>query len=120
MRDVKAVNMAVRLMEETSLGRIQWKLGDVPSGLTTGTENVFTLFVETEFKQTRIAMYQVRYKYYHDEDEWSWAEVVVLAILDDYDRVLWESESDEPEIRELYRIVRRNVSGVNKLLNYFR
>jgi hypothetical protein len=120
MRDVKAINMAVRLMEETSLGRIKWRLGDVPIDLTIGTENKFSLFVETAFKETRIAMYQVKYKYYHDEDQWSWSETIVIAILDDHDRVLWESESDEAEIRELYRIVRRNVSGVNKLLDYFR
>ncbi|WP_223471985.1 MULTISPECIES: hypothetical protein [unclassified Pseudomonas] len=120
MRDVKAANMAVRLIEETSRNLIQWKIGDVPSTLTTGTGNYFSLFVETFFKDTRIALYEVKYRHFTDEDSFYWCETVVMAILDQFDRVIWESESDEPEIRELYRLIRRSVGGVDRLLNYFR
>lgn len=119
MRDRTAANMAVRLLEETVKGGVQWSITDVPRNIREGTGNVHPLFVETNFKGSRIALYEERYRHFIDEDNFYWSARVCMAVLDEADRVLWEVW-DEPEINELYRVTREKVAGVGRLLNYFR
>ncbi|MNF54657.1 hypothetical protein D3C76_774770 [compost metagenome] len=119
MSDPRISNMVTRLIEETVRGRVVWRIADVPETITLGTNDIFTLFVETNFRDTRFAMYEVRYKHYTDEYDYYWNEKVILAILDSEDRVLWPI-SGTPEIYELFADVRQKVAGVDQLLNYFR
>lgn len=119
MKDRTAINMAVRLIEETTRNNLQWQISDVPRSLKEGSGSIHPLFVESHFKGNRIALYEERYRHFTDEDTFFWSTRVCLAILDDQDRVLWEAW-DEAEINELFQYVRQSVAGVSTLLNYFR
>jgi ribosomal 30S subunit maturation factor RimM len=119
MSDPRIVNMIVRLIEETVTGRVSWKIGDAPRAMTLGTNDIYSLFVETEFRGTRFCMYEVRSKHYRDEDDFYWVDYVNFAVLDDRDRVLW-TVKEIPEVYELFADVKRKVAGVDKLLDYFR
>ncbi|MCP1474066.1 hypothetical protein ABIA54_001847 [Pseudomonas sp. EB276 TE3739] len=120
MKNSTARNMVVRLIEETSRRSIRWAVSDVPLTIKQGTNNYFPLFVETRFKGKRIALYEVKYRHYTDEEEFYWSYTNVIAILDENDRVLWEYDGVEKEMRELFADVRRSITDVDTLLNYFR
>lgn len=117
--DPRIVNMVARLIEETATGGLVWRIGDVPRTMTLGSNNVFTLFVETNFRGTRFAVYEMRSRHFTDVDEYYWVDAVVFAVLDQQDRVLWQM-TGTAEVYELFNDVRRRVAGVDKLLNYFR
>ena len=119
MNDPRVSNLVARLIEETVRGRVVWHVNDVPRSITSGSDNIFTLFVETIFRDIRFAMYEMRFRKYTDEDEYYWCETVFLSVLDDDDRVLWPIQ-ESAEINELFADVRRKVAGIDQLLNYFR
>jgi hypothetical protein len=96
-----------------------WRLKDVPKSVLEGTEDRAGLYFEGKFKDTRFAIYEIRYKNYTDEDIYYWSSTIVLAIVDFDDKILWY-ENNYKEINELYEDVRRKASGVDKLLDYFR
>lgn len=118
MNDSRFANMVARLIEETALGRMNWRLRDAPRSIFVGTEDLIGLYFEGTFKGTRFAIYELRFKHFTDEEVFYWNSTVELAIVDD-DKVLW-TQNNYREINELYDDVRRKASGVDRLLDYFR
>lgn len=119
MKDRRIENMVARLIEETSRENMVWRIGNAPSSLTKGTDHIIGIYFHGDFKNMHFALYEVRYKYFHDEEDFHWSSSNVLAVLDLQDRVVWEV-SDVPEINELFADVSRKASGIDELLDYFR
>lgn len=120
MSDPRVVNLLISLIEETTRGRLPWRACEAPSAFTYATNDVFYFYAESNFRGTRFALYELRYRHYYDDQEYYWNSSVQLAVLDDFDRVLWQIDNGVPELTELYNDVRRKISGIDGLLDQFR
>ena len=120
MTDQRIQNLLLSLIEETSRGRLSWFASEAPATMTFTTDDVFYFYAETSFRGTRFAIYELRYRHYFDETEFYWNSKVHLAVLDNFDRVLWHVGSEISEVVELYDDVRRKLSGIDGLLDQFR
>lgn len=120
MIDRRVQNLLLSLIEETSRGRLSWLPNEAPSAMTLATDDVFYFYADTNFRGTRFAIYEIRYRQYFDESEFYWNSKVNLAVLDVFDRVLWQIDGEISEVIELYDDVRRKLSGIDGLLDQFR
>lgn len=120
MSDPRVKNLLLSLIEETSRGRLSWIAGEAPNTLTFATNDVFYFYAEANFRGTRFSIYELRFRHYYDESEFYWDSLVTLAVLDGFDRVLWQVDQGVSEVSELYNDVRRKLSGIDGLLDQFR
>ena len=72
-----------------------------------------------DFKTSRFALYEYRYKHYVDEDDWTWTFNVAFELVDRKGTMLWEVQSREVqgELRELLNEVRTKSAGVETLFS---
>lgn len=98
-------------------GTVQWSFSEAPDVLTLGTNYIIPVYITCKYKdQQRIAVYERRYKYYTDEDTWSWASMNVFVMLDNWGRVIFESEDADMKINSLFNVARDNASKVNDII----
>jgi len=114
----KTTKLATKLIRLTSDDKITWKLRSPPNSVTGGTNDIVPLFFETEYQDKHVAIYQQRWQNYHsDTDSVYWSETTAFAILDDQDRVLWESKERSPALSDLMDTVREKAAGLDDLFN---
>lgn len=115
--DEKITNLLVKLNKLTSLGQLQWEVQDPPRTIARGTDDFIPLFLTTTYKGQRFGLFQQRYQWYDGEhDRFSWSEQLVLAILDNQDRMLWETHQSSA-LHDLFETARKKVSNVDKLID---
>lgn len=115
--DEKIINLLVKLNKLTSLGQLQWDVQDPPRTIAGGTDDYVPLFLTTTYKGQRFGLFQRRYRWYDGEhDRFSWCEQLVLAILDNEGRVLWETPQSSA-LFDLFETARKKVSNVDKLID---
>lgn len=119
MMDPTTKKMVARLMEETSTGRLAWRVQDAPNSVTHGNDDVFPLYFESSYKGRNVCIYEARARSYIEDREY-WNEFLVIGIVDNDGRVIWDYEGNDPLLHELFGDVRRSVSDVNEFLDYFR
>ncbi|MEN6647601.1 hypothetical protein [Stenotrophomonas hibiscicola] len=114
-------DMAIRLIEkvtwETVQGKLKWRFSSAPSQLTDGKDDKIEVYLQTKFKGQPLALFERRYKYYADIDEWSWTFRRVFAILDGAGRVIYESSDSSLEINNLYDLAFNNAGDVENVMN---
>jgi hypothetical protein len=116
--DDKATTLIVKLNRLTSLEQITWHVDEPPRTILRGTDDYIPLFIVTEYKGKRFAMFQQRYQSFSMEMEQQyWAERIVLAILDDEGRVLWEEYTRSPALYDLFETARRKVSKIDSVID---
>ena len=131
----KTTKLIVTLNKNTSQGKILWRVSSPPSSLTKGTQAVFPIFFRTEYKGQNFALYQCRsleperlsfeeltrgsflLSFMRPTPKKNWEERIVLAILDNEGRVLWEDDSQQSALSDLFDTVRRKVSNIDEILD---
>lgn len=115
--DSKTTLLLTKLIRETSSGKVRWEVRDAPKSLNQATEQVVPLYLQTEYKGKILGLYEVRSKYFHDEDVFSWSEGIGFCIVDDQQRVIWESTQYSPALKDLFDTAREQASGINGILD---
>lgn len=110
-------NLITQLLRSTLSNNIQWKITDAPKSLTHATENYVSRFFETTFNGTRIGIYEYRYRYFTDYDQFHWSESLGICIIHEPDSVVWKIEEYSPSLRDLFQIASEQASGLDSLLN---
>lgn len=108
--------LLTQLIRETLSGNIFWSTNQPPYYFRQATENFVPLYFEANYKNTRIGIYEIRSKYYKDEDEYYWSENFGICIVQDPETVVWRVEEYSPSLRELFNLAQHQASGLNKLL----
>ena len=72
----------------------------------------------THFADKYLRLSQIRYKYWADEERWSWEGRIVMDFVDFDGKLLWRFPPD-PQIPELYEIVRFSTSGIASAIQQF-
>jgi hypothetical protein len=117
MTNDKALKLVVALNKETIQDNIKWVALNAPETFTEGSSDIIHIIYKSKFKDFLFALYQRRYRHYFDEDAWSWGEGLVLAIINENDKVLWDTYEQSQALRDLYNSVTKQASGFNNILD---
>lgn len=131
----KITALIVTLNKNTSQGKILWRVSSPPNFLTKGTQVEFPIFLRTEYKGQNFALYQCRSlepeqpsfeqlvkfsalpSFMRPAPQKIWEERIVLAILDNQGHVLWEEDSRQSALSDLFDTVRRKLSNIDAILD---
>ncbi|MCG3872252.1 MULTISPECIES: hypothetical protein [Psychrobacter] len=110
----KFENLINILIQQTNSNTIRWNIGIPPKNLSYGTDDFFPLFLYTEYQSQSLGLYLRRYRYYHDESEYSWCEDTVFCIIKD-DYIVYKYEKNSPALLDLFDKASQQVSGIDNL-----
>lgn len=115
--ELKLTRLLSELTKLTSKGQLTWRIKDPPESLSHGTNDIFPLYFETEYKGQGIGLAQRRYQGYDgDHERFYWAEELVLLFVDVRDRVTWETNSPHAALYTLFETVREQAADVDGIL----
>jgi hypothetical protein len=116
--DSKGLQLILRLTKATVLKEIEWKTADAPKSLTTGTDCLFPVYVETSYKGQCIALFERRCRSYDGErDSFYWTGSNAVALLDDGRRIVWEFDEPSVALDLLLKTARESAANVEQLLD---
>ena len=116
--EIKVTKVLSELTRLTSKSQIKWKVSDTPTTLTSGTDDVVPLFIETKYKEQRIGLAQRRYQSYNGEnDTLYWTEEVIIVFVDWRDRITWQSNTPHSAIQTLFEAAREQVSNIDEVFD---
>lgn len=116
--DEKITALLVKLNRLTSLDQIQWMVQEAPRPLSRATDDYIPFFMAAIYKGQKFGLFQQRYQSYDgDRDKFYWSERLVLAILDNEGRALWETARYSSALADLFETARRKVSNVEGILD---
>lgn len=102
---------------DTVGGNVSWQIIDPPRFLVEGTSDLIPCYVECRYKgRQTIGVYEKRYRHYVDEDQFYWASNIVLVLLDDFRRIIYESNEPDIQINNLFGVARDSASNVNSIV----
>jgi len=113
----KSLKLIIKLTRETAKNSMLWQVKSPPKSLTYATDDEIFTYFYASYKDKVVAIFVRKYKHYHDEDDFSWSERNVFAVLDYQDRVLIEFDQYSPALTDLFTIVREKVSNLDGLLD---
>ena len=101
-----------KLILLTENGKLKWSADPRLNKLR---EIVVGRAFAANFHERTIAIYEMRYKSYRDEDTWDWDSGLVLEFIDEDGNSEWQIPSS-PNLWKLLDVVKFQVAGVNKIL----
>lgn len=115
--DLNVVRLMSQLTKLTAKGELVWGVAHPPHSMTDGTNDVFPIYFQTEYKGQRIGITQRRYQVYDgDRDRFFWDEQILLLFLDNMDRVVWTNPSHSAALLTLWETVRDRVADIDGIL----
>ncbi|BEE04024.1 hypothetical protein [Aeromonas veronii] len=117
IEDNQKDRLITQLLRETLNNRIYWSVVEPPITMVYATDKFVPLYLETNFNNTRIGIYELRYRHFTDYDEFYWSETLGICIVQSPDIVVWKIEEYSPALRELFNLAREKASGLSGLLN---
>jgi hypothetical protein len=78
-----------RLVQMTQEGLLEWERQLAGSGFTEGTDEIVDAFYTAEHNGHRLRAYSARYRYYFEEDRYSWDAENRLETIDESGFPLW-------------------------------
>lgn len=113
----KTAQLITKLIRETAKGNLKWNVEDAPRSLNYETEQSVPLYLQTEYKDKILGVYDLRYKHFTDVDEYYWSESIGFCIIDDKGRVVWESKEFSPALLDLFNTAREQAAGIDDILD---
>lgn len=113
----KTAQLITKLIRETAKGNVKWNVEDAPRSLNYETEQSVPLYLQTEYKDKILGVYDLRSKQFTDADEYYWSESIGFCIVDDKGRVVWESKEYSPALLDLFNTAREQAAGIDDILD---
>ncbi|MBG9992317.1 hypothetical protein [Pseudoalteromonas sp. NZS37] len=114
--DDKTEQLIILLTRETYSGHVSWNNEAPPLGLSKGTDDFYPLFLQAEFKGSKIGLYQRRYKHFYDEFKFHWGESIGMCVIDG-ESVLWNFTEKSSALINLFDAARDNASNIGGILD---
>ncbi|WP_152531790.1 hypothetical protein [Pseudomonas syringae] len=108
--------LIMQVLRDTSEGRVSWLDDEPPRYLSFATDDVIPAYYTAHYGSVQIAVYEVRYKYYHDEEAYSWSSEARFAILND-GQVVHDQRHTSPALNNLFHLVRSRAGGLDSILD---
>lgn len=112
----KFVRIVAHLNQLTQENTLKWSSVSNPDDLDLGRDKSVGAVFETTYKNKKLRVYEEQYKYWTDEDSFSWSTRIVLAFVGSSDNNSWEF----PNIAGLYDLlesVRYQSADVDNFIN---
>ncbi|WP_137191217.1 hypothetical protein [Stenotrophomonas rhizophila] len=115
--DSDIFRLVKQLTWETVEGGVEWRLRDPPRSITAGTLDLIPIYIECRYEgRQTIGVYERRYRHYIDEDSYYWNAMIVLVLLDNEGRVIYESRESDILINNLFDVARDRASNLTGVL----
>lgn len=112
----KVNQLIMQLLRDTSEGNVNWFHSEPPRYLSYATDDVIAAFFRAQYGAVEVAVYEVRYKYYHDEEAYNWSSEARFAILQG-ENVVLDLRSTSPALANLFGLVRSRANGLDSILD---
>lgn len=109
--------LITKLIRESAKGNVKWNVEEAPRSLNYETEQSVPLYLQTEYKNKTLGVYDLRSKHFTDVDEYYWSESIGFCIVDDEGRVVWESYESSPALLDLFNTAREQAAGIDDILD---
>lgn len=107
-----------KVINETKAGKLNWNLEDNDRNEFEGDEESVGYPCVARLPPNYLRVAQVRYKYWTDEDRWSWESKIALDFVDATGKLLWRFPSN-PLIVDIYERARYASSDVSSAIDSF-
>lgn len=111
------VKLITQLNRHTLNGTIIWRRDDVPYNVTHGSDSYIPLFYSAEFNGAKFGIYEEKYKYYTDVDEYYWLSQVVICTVDHSNLEVWKYNDRLSVLNDLYENIRYKQSGIEDIIS---
>lgn len=108
--------LITQLIRETLARSVTWSAQQPPYSLRTATENFIPLYLQCQYKNRTIGIYELRQKYFTDEESYFWTDSLGICIVQDDNYVIWQIEEYSPSLKELFQLARHQAAGIRDLL----
>jgi len=112
----KVNQLIMQLLRDTHVGKVAWHIGEPPRYLAVATDNVIPVYYNAKYRDVEVAVYEARYKYFHDEENYTWSSEARFALLKD-GVVIYDQRHTSPALQNLMISVRENAGGLDAILN---
>jgi len=113
----KTQELAKKLTRETNSGSLKWVSSTIPDSFKDGTEYKFPFCYICKFKGQTIGIYEKRFKYFTDEDEYYWTAEIGLYFLKNHNEVSWHYAEQSKIFLDLYESVVEQSSNIANVLD---
>ena len=108
--------LVMQLLRDTNAGNVTWRSGDAPDYFNYATNDVISEYYTARYFDVDVAVYEARYKYFHDEDNYTWSADARFAIIRD-GLVVHDQRHSSPALYNLLISVRGAAGGLNSILD---
>lgn len=105
----------VQLVRETSIGSLRWAIRPPHYFLANATEDLIPLNIGANYNDLEVSVYEARYKYYRDEDEWFWASEIRFSIVK-HDTLVVDYRRSSAPLQQLFEMARSQAVGLDLML----
>lgn len=117
MNTVDKVNQLImQLLRDTNSGIVGWRSGEVPEYFAFATDDIISEYYTAKYFDVDVAVYEARYKYYYDEEAFSWSADARFAIFKN-GAVVHDQRHSSPALFNLLNSVRGAAGGLNSILD---
>lgn len=112
--NIELIDELIRLTQQNS---IIWETKEPQEGMN-GMDIKIDLVYQAYYLESNIRIYESRKKHYIDEFQYIWVTEIIMDMVDEDNRVLWNFPY-APNIQELFNVVRFKNPVVQKFYNNF-
>lgn len=117
MNTLDRINQLImQLLRDTNAGIVNWRSSEAPDYFDFATGDIISEYYTAQYFDVDVAVYEARYKYYHDEDNYTWAADARFAIMKN-GSVVHDQRHSSPALFNLLVSVRGAAGGLNSILD---
>lgn len=106
-----------QLIRDSLNKNLSWSPKKPPASLSSATDNYIPLYLETWYKNVIVGIYEIRYKYFVDEEAFHWSEMNGICVVKLDGVLAWKVEENSPALRELIQIAGEKAAGLDELFD---
>ena len=119
--DARMEKLIVLLIRKTKEGQIKWEAATPPGTLTEGTDQKIVDYLETTFKEQRIAVFERRFRAYDGEnDNHYWADKDCMGFVNGSrftKSITWETSDYPALLYSLLTSAKESAAEVDNILD---
>jgi hypothetical protein len=76
------------------------------------------LYLESKYEGQKFGLFQSRFQSFSEEfEKLYWSEGIILILIDNDDRVVWQESRAAPALRDLFDSAKRKVSKIDAIVD---
>ncbi|MBN7768237.1 hypothetical protein [Pectobacterium brasiliense] len=115
------ISLITQLNRYTLSGSLNWNREEPPMNIKAGTDSYIPLFFSTMFQNSKIGVYEERYRNCTDSEKQYWDNKIILCLVDIENNIsTWEYLENPSILYNLFDSIKYKTSGISDILNKFK